>query len=207
MKRNYKMTTDVRVVTEYLGEAVVVAFDFETAPAAGWREDQTAALDPHRGEIVGVSLAVSPTMTKNNGYDVIYIPLAHHDPDGLGLNAEVGPVFELLRRRVFENPGVIKIAHNLAFEAKFLLARGIALVAPVYDTMAGALLIYKQQGHFRKLAEVGLKTLAWDWLGLELPRFVEVVGLGSFADLDPRNQKTMSSIFENVPKKIKHKHS
>jgi DNA polymerase-1 len=192
MKNNYRMTTDELVVADYLGDAVVVAFDFETAPRLAWREDRTAALDPHRGEIVGISLAVAPTLAENNGYDALYIPLGHHDPDGAGFNAEAGAVFDFLRQRVFEHPGVIKVAHNLAFEAKFLLARGIALVAPVYDTMAGALLIYREQGHFRTLAEVGLKTLARDWLGLTLPGFVDVVGLGSFADLDPRAPATIA---------------
>ncbi|PKM62043.1 MAG: hypothetical protein CVU99_00890 [Firmicutes bacterium HGW-Firmicutes-4] len=50
----------------------------------------TAALDPHRGEIVGVSLAVAPILAGNNGYDALYIPLGHHDPDGAGFNAEAG---------------------------------------------------------------------------------------------------------------------
>ncbi|OFV72052.1 DNA polymerase [Acetobacterium wieringae] len=180
MKTNYRMTRDVAVVADYLGDAVLIGFDFETAPQAGWRDDPRAALDPHRGEIVGVSLAVSA----GSG---VYLPLKHRDFD----NADADAVFDYLKRRVFENPGVVKIAHNLAFEAKFLLARGIALVAPVYDTMAAAQLIYKEEGHFRRLADVGLKTLAKDWFGLALPRFVEVVGLGSFADLDPRAQPTI----------------
>lgn len=49
MKTNYRMTTDLQVVEDYLGDAVIIAFDFETAPAAAWRDDQRAALDPHRG--------------------------------------------------------------------------------------------------------------------------------------------------------------
>jgi DNA polymerase I - 3'-5' exonuclease and polymerase domains len=191
VQMRYGLVTDLVQQEAYLATATVVAFDFETAPQLAWRDDQAAALDPHRGEIVGVSLAVTPIMTKNNGYDAIYIPLAHHDPDGVGLNAEVGPVFELLRRRVFENPGVLKIAHNLVFEAKFLLAQGIALVPPVYDSMVAALLIYKEEGRFRKLAEVGLKILARDWLGLALPTFAAVVGVGSFADLNPRDPATI----------------
>lgn len=188
----YGLVTDLAVLDAYLSGATVIAFDFETAPAAAWRDDRRAALDPHRGEIVGISLAVASTMAKNNGYDAIYIPLGHHDPEGVGLNADAEAVFDFLRRRLFEHSGVVKVAHNLAFEAKFLLARGIALVPPVYDTMAAALLIYRQQGHFRKLAEVGLKTLARDWWGLNLPSFVDVVGLGSFADLDPRAAATIA---------------
>ncbi len=181
MKINYKMTTDLQVVADYLGDAVLIAFDFETAPQAAWRDDPKAALDPHRGVIVGVSLAVAA----GTG---LYLPLNHRDFD----NVEAEAAFAFLKRRVFEHPGVVKIAHNLAFEAKFLLARGIALVAPVYDTMAGAMLIYKEEGHFRQLADCGLKTLARDWFSLNLPNFLEVVGLGSFAELDPRQPATIN---------------
>lgn len=189
--KNFLMTTDLQVVTDYLAAAPVVAFDFETAPQQDWQGDGTAALDPHRGEIVGISLAVAPTAGENNHYDAIYIPLGHHDPEGLGLNADAAAVLALLRERLFENPAITKVAHNLAFEAKFLLARGITLVAPVYDTMLAAMLIYKEEGRFRRLADVGLKSLAREWLGQVLPGFVAVVGVGSFADLDPRDPATI----------------
>ena len=59
-------TTDYRVVTEaeeareYLDGAKVIAFDFETAPRAEWREDALAALDAHKADIVGVSFSVAP---------------------------------------------------------------------------------------------------------------------------------------------------
>ena len=183
------------MIEAFLAGATVVAFDFETAPQKNWRDDPKAALDPHRGEIVGISLAVPPTIVENNGNPAIYIPLRHHDPDGTistAVNAAAETVLALLRSRVFENPTVTKIAHNLSFEAKFLLAQQIKLVPPVYDTMAGALLIYKEEGRFRRLADVGLKTLARDWFGLALPSFVEVVGVGSFADLDPRAPATIA---------------
>ena len=79
-KTNFLMTTDLQVVTDYLAAAPVVAFDFETAPRRDWSGDGTAALDPHGGEIVGISLAVAPTDGENNRYDAIYVPLGHHDP-------------------------------------------------------------------------------------------------------------------------------
>lgn len=148
----YGLVTDLAVMDAYLAGATVVAFDFETTPMEAWRDDETAALDPHRGMIVGVSLVVAPTMNENNSHQAIYIPLSHHEPAGTEFKADAGAVLALLRQRVFENPVVTKIAHNLAFEAKFLLAWGITLVPPVYDTMAGALLIYKEEGHFRRLS-------------------------------------------------------
>lgn len=188
----YTAVTDVAAIAAYLATATVVAFDFETAPLGRWRDDSSAALDPHRGEIVGISLAVAPTAGAVLTHQAIYIPLGHHDPAGSGLNAAAAAVFELLTRRVFENPAVTKIAHNLGFEAKFLRHRGITLVPPVYDSMVAALLIYREEGHFRRLAEAGLKTLAQDWFGLTLPGFVDVVGIGSFADLDPTATATIN---------------
>lgn len=191
----YGVVTDLVAIETFLLGATTVAFDFETAPQKKWSDDPKAALDPHRGEIIGVSLAVSPTNDENNGNRAIYIPLRHHHPDGTispAANADAVAVLALLQSRVFENAAVTKIAHNLVFEAKFLLALGITLVPPVYDTMAGALLIYKEEGRFRRLADVGLKTLARDWFGLALPGFGEVVGMGSFADLDPRDPATIA---------------
>lgn len=188
----YGVVTDLELLKTFLEGAALVAFDFETAPQKNWANDMTAALDPHRGEIVGISLAVSTTIDEKMGHPAIYIPLRHHDPDKTGINADPEAVLALLTQRVFANPAVTKIAHNLAFEAKFLRTLGITLVPPVYDTMAGALLTFKEEGHFRRLADVGLKTLARDWFGLALPSFVEVVGVGSFADLDPRDQATIN---------------
>ena len=52
-------------------------------------------MDPHGGEIVGISLAVAPTDGENNRYDAIYVPLGHHDPGGLGLNADAAAVLAL----------------------------------------------------------------------------------------------------------------
>lgn len=181
MKTNYLMTTDLRVLADYLKEAVCVAFDFETAPDHPWAGVKEAALDPHRGRIVGISLAVDA----GTG---VYLPLGHDGFDNAGSEAVLG----YLREWVFENPAVIKIAHNLGFEAKFLQARGIALVPPVYDTMAGAQLMLKAEGAFRRLGDVGLKTLAREWFGLELPSYQDTVGAGSFGALSPEDVATIA---------------
>jgi len=54
------------------GDKTVVAFDFETAPKQEHKGIKKAALDPHLGEIVGISLSVLPNSPK---LSAIYIPL------------------------------------------------------------------------------------------------------------------------------------
>jgi len=169
------------VLADYLQGATEIAFDFETAPDLAWAADPDAALDPHKAHIVGISLAVAAETG-------IYVPLAH---DGFA-NADREGVLDYLRNRVFEHPSVLKIVHNLCFETKFLLALGIVLVPPVYDTMAAAQLVLKDENHFRRLGDVGLKTLARDWFKRELPSYRDTVGTGCFGDLDPAASGTIA---------------
>jgi len=185
-------TTDYRIVTEteeareYLDGAKVIAFDFETAPRAEWREDALAALDAHKADIVGVSFSVAP----GTG---IYIPLAHRD----GGNADPEAVIPLLRDMVWENPEVVKIAHNMAFESMFLYAHGIILREPVYDTIAAAQMTLKSPDEFRSLNDSGLKTLVPNLFGIQLPSFTEVVTRG----LSARNRTRTAAV---VPARAPH---
>ncbi|HEY5537893.1 MAG TPA: bifunctional 3'-5' exonuclease/DNA polymerase, partial [Acetobacterium sp.] len=180
MKNKYTMTTDLKALEVYLGSATIIAFDFETVPHEQWKGTGDAALDPHKAHIVGISLSV----LEGTG---IYIPLCHEN----SVNAESKFIFNFLKNRVFENPKVLKIAHNLCFEAKFLMNQGIVLALPVYDTMAAAQMTLKDDNHFRRLGDAGLKTLASEIFKISLPGFNETVGEKSFGDLDPNDQKTI----------------
>ncbi|KAF5080613.1 hypothetical protein DSECCO2_117840 [anaerobic digester metagenome] len=83
MNNHYQMTTELKTLAAYLGDAKTIAFDFETAPTAAWQGDKYAALDPHRAEIVGISLAVR----EGSG---IYVPLGHRQ----GVNAPVRAIMD-----------------------------------------------------------------------------------------------------------------
>ena len=124
---NYRCETDLAAIKDYLQNAVVVAFDFETAPLLQYRDDPRAALDAHRACIVGISLSVAEG-------SAIYIPLEHFD----GGNADSDQVIPFLRDALWTNPAVTKVAHNLAFESMFLYALGIIIQPPCYDTIAAA---------------------------------------------------------------------
>ena len=180
MNQQYTRATDPEEIRAYLEGKPHVAFDFETAPLPPWRDDPQAALDAHRADIVGVSLSVAP----GTG---IYVPLAHQD----GKNADPLAVIPLLRDLVWENPAVVKVAHNLAFESMFLYAHGIVLREPVYDTIAASQLTLKDPWTFRDLSDSGLKTLVPELLGAALPTFAEVTGGRNFDELDSDDPETI----------------
>ena len=145
----YRCVTVPKEIHDYLHGAAIVAFDFETAPLEQYRSEEKAALDAHKSVIVGVSLSVAED-------SAIYIPLWHRT----GRNADAPEtVMAALRRELFENPNILKIAHNLAFEAMFLYALGIVVQPPCYDTIAAARMTLKNHTQFRALSDSGLKTL------------------------------------------------
>lgn len=177
---NYRCETDPERIKDYVQNAAVVAFDFETSPLIQYREDSRASLDAHRACVVGVSLSVAEG-------SAIYIPLEHLE----GGNADPGAVYPLLTELVWTNPGVIKVAHNLAFEAMFLYALGIILQPPCYDTIAAAQLTLKEPFTFRSLSDCGLKRLVPELLGDELPTFEEVTAGRYFDELSPDDPETV----------------
>ena len=167
---NYRCKTNLQEIEKYLRGAGVVAFDFETAPLPAYREDDKAALDARRSHIVGVSLSVAEG-------SAIYVPLRHLR----GPNAGAEQIIPFLRDALWMNPAVIKIAHNLSFEAMFLYALGIVVQAPCYDTIAAAQMTLKTTFEFRALSDSGLKKLVPELLGDELPTFEDVTE-GRFFD-------------------------
>lgn len=178
---HYTNITKLAMLQEYLKGAEIVAFDFETAPRDEYREDERAALDAHKAEIVGISFSTAPG-------SAVYVPLRHRT----GCNMpEPEQVLAWLREALFENPRVRKVAHNLAFEAMFLYAQGIVVQAPCYDTIAAAQLTLKSTTAFRRLADSGLKTLVPELLDVDLPSFEEVTGGRCFDELDPQDAETV----------------
>ena len=132
---DYNIIYTTNEIHTYIGDAGIIAFDFETAPDNRWRDEPKAALDAHKAHIVGISLSVK-------GGTAVYIPLAHK----VGTNAtDPIDVMEYLREAVFKNPNVVKVAHNLSFEAMFLYALGIVICEPCYDTIAAAQLTLKSK--------------------------------------------------------------
>ena len=172
--QDYKTVREIADIEKYLGTADVVAFDFETAATEQYREEELAALDAHKADIVGISLSVKPGTA-------IYVPLRHQS----GTNADPAVVMAYLKGRIFQSGRIVKIAHNMAFEAMFLYKYGIVLQEPVYDTIVASQLTLKSDYEFRDLHDSGLKTLVPYLYGVELPTFEEVTQGRFFDELDP----------------------
>ena len=177
----YKCVTDLTELQDYLDEARLVAFDFETAPREKYRRDEKAALDAHKADIVGVSFSISEGTA-------VYVPLRHKTGKNAG---SPDKVMQWLVERVFANREIVKIAHNLSFEAMFLYALGIVLQPPCYDTIAAAQMTLKSNTAFRTLADSGLKTLAQELCGEELPSFETVTAGRYFDELNPQDEETV----------------
>lgn len=179
---SYQCVVTLNELKDYLKGVKVIAFDFETSPRDGYRNVEKAALDPHKSTITGISFS------KAEG-DAIYIPLAHRS----GQNAkDQDVILHYLTNAVFQNPQVIKVAHNLAFESSFLYAKNIVIQSPVYDTIAASQLTLKSSMEFRKLSDSGLKTLVPELFDVEMPSFKDVTQGKHFDELDPHNPETIS---------------
>jgi len=177
---DYKCITTLQDVKDYLTSASVVAFDFETAPLAKYRDEPKASLDAHRSCIVGVSLSHTPNTA-------VYIPLGHRR----GGNADKETIIPYLKDALFMNPSITKVAHNLAFESMFLCALGIIVQPPCYDTIAAAQLTLKNRYDFRSLSDSGLKKLAPELLDAELPSFKDVTQGKHFDELPSNGSETI----------------
>jgi len=176
---NYRCVTSVQEIQEYIGNAAVVAFDYETAPDEPYRMEEKAALDPYKSHIVGCSFSVK----EHTG---IYVPVAHK----IGENIDHSPFFNFLHS-FLTNKNIIKIAHNIAFESAVSCHQGIVIQPPVYDTICAAQMTLKSNYEFRKLADSGLKKLASELCHEPLPTFSEVTNGRHFDELDAQDSETV----------------
>ena len=177
--QDYKTIRSIAEIDEYIGNATILAFDFETAATEEYREEEYSALDAHKSDITGISISVAAGTAR-------YIPLRHR----VGQNADAETVMAYLRSRIFCSRKIMKIAHNLAFEAMFLYKHGIVVQEPVYDTIVASQLTLKSDYEFRELSDSGLKKLVPYLYGVELPTFEEVVAGRFFDELDPDDWNT-----------------
>lgn len=176
---DYKAVTTVEEILDYIGDADVAAFDYETAPDDKYRDEDKAALDPAKSHIVTMSISVR----EHTG---IMIPVAHK----VGVNIDHDAFLTFLKGFLM-NPKIVKVAHNLSFEAMFSYALGIVVQAPVYDTIAASQMTLKNSTEFRGLHESGLKKLATELCGESLPSFTSVTDGKHFDELDPTDAETI----------------
>src|SRR5580700_1789838 len=122
----YKIVRTVAELSAWIARAEdegVVAIDAETSSA-----------DPLQGELIGLSLAVKPG-------EACYIPIRHRTGaddlfNGAGLAPDQIAEAEAiaLLKPLLEQPGVLKVGHDIKFDMHALAMRGIR-VAPIDDSM------------------------------------------------------------------------
>ena len=176
---DYRCVITVQGIRDYLGDAKVIAFDYETAPDEPYRNEPKAALDLAKSHIVGCSFSIEP----GTG---IYVPLAHR----IGTNIDQAEFYGFLRD-FLANPNIIKVAHNISFEAMMSYAKGIVIQPPVYDTITAAQMTLKSDFEFRGLSDSGLKKLAATLCDEPLPSFTDVTGDRHFDELDAQDAETV----------------
>lgn len=177
--KNYRCVTSVQEIQQYIGDAAVVAFDYETAPDEPYRMEEKAALDPQKNHMTGCSFSVK----EHTG---IYVPVAHK----VGENIELTSFLQFLRAFLTDKR-IVKVAHNIAFESAISCQRDIVIQPPVYDTICAAQMTLKNNYAFRKLADSGLKKLAEELCQERLPTFSDVTNGRHFDELDAQDAETI----------------
>ena len=178
---NYRTITKMSELQAYLAMQPVVAFDFETAPDEQYRNEAKAALDPRKAHITGVSFSVSEG-------SAVFVPVAHKNGENIR-NADA--LWMWLKEKIYENKSVIKVAHNLSFEAMFLYAVGIVVKAPCYDTIAASQLTLKSKWEFRNLHDSGLKLLATALFCADMPSFETVTAGRHFDEMNSQEHEAI----------------
>lgn len=158
-----------------LRQAPLLAFDTETS-----------SLEPHDAELIGLSLAVSPT-------EVWYLPFGHRAPakdlfggadsptDSAGEPADRGqwenlppitsaacaPIADLLR-----DAAVPKAGHNIKYDTQVMRRAGVEVGGIAYDSMlASFVLDPSRRSH-------GIDALALEFLGVSMTQYTDLTGKG-----------------------------
>lgn len=176
---NYRCVTSVQEIQQYIGDAAVVAFDYETAPNEPYCMEEKAALDPQKSHMTGCSFSVK----EHTG---IYVPVDHK----IGRNMD-GIAFFRFLQNFLTNKNIVKVAHNIAFESAISCQQNIVIQPPVYDTICAAQMTLKSNYAFRKLADSGLKKLAEELCHERLPTFSDVTNGRHFDELDAQDAETI----------------
>ncbi|HUF35506.1 MAG TPA: DNA polymerase I [Gemmatimonadales bacterium] len=133
---------------------------------------ETSSIAPRDAELIGLSLAASPT-------EVWYLPFGHRPPSGdLAAPAPVrnlpplgGPALAPLAA-LLADPAVPKAGHDIKYDWQVLRALGVELAGVVYDSMLASFVLDPgRRSH-------GLDTLSLEHLGRTLQGYAEVVGKG-----------------------------
>ena len=122
-------------------------------------DTETTGLDARQAALVGISLSVAPGRAW-------YVPVGHSTGDQLALEDVIAAIRPLL-----EDPDVAKKAHNGKYDLTVLLKYGVRARNLAFDSMIAAYLLGEKA--------LGLKSLAFSRLGMEMTPIEDLIGSGS----------------------------
>jgi len=163
-EQSVAVTTEEQLVSlvSELAQASRIAVDVETT-----------STDAMKADLVGLSFAAQP----GHGY---YVPVGHLLTEGSAGQLPMELVADRLRP-VLENPRVAKTAHNGKYDLTVLKRHGVEVRGLDFDTMIAAYLLEPSR------RGLGLKSLAWSKLGLEMKPITQLIGKG-------RDQITLAQV-------------
>ena len=127
-------------------------------------DTETTGLDVLNDTLVGISLSIKER-------EAFYIPIEHRyfgAPQQLDTDLVVRKL-----KSVMEDPGLIKIAHNLKFDAAILANVGIEVAGPLYDTMIESYVLNSSA-----VPQHSLDKLALKHLDVSTTKYEDIVGKG-----------------------------
>jgi DNA polymerase-1 len=181
-------TFPVTIVTDP-GQLPAIVARLRAAPIVAF-DTETSSLEPHRADLIGLSLAASDT-------EVWYLPFGHREPSRDLFEAPTNaapvraPVSNLPAitaascapiRQLLEDPGVPKAGHNLKYDVQVLRRAGIEVAGLAYDSMlASFVLDPSRRSH-------GIDALALECFGQRMTQYTDLTGKGKtqipFAEVD-----------------------
>jgi DNA polymerase-1 len=155
-------------------------------------DTETTDTDPHKAELVGISISLEP----DKGY---YIPVGHIYL-GVPKQIEKEKALEFLRD-VLEDEKVLKIGQNIKYDAIILKNNGIDLKGIYFDTMVASYVINPG------LRQHNLDYLAQHYLNHKMISYHDVVGKGkaeiNFSGVTVENAMEYSCEDADITLKIK----
>ena len=159
------------VVVDDPDQVAALVERLRAAPLVGL-DTETSSMEPHSAELVGLSLAASPT-------EVWYLPFGHRPPSGeLAAPAPVknlppltdfamAPLYALLT-----DPNVPKAGHNIKYDWQVLRQAGVELAGVAYDSMVASFVLDPgRRSH-------AIDTLCLEHLGRAMQVYADVTGKG-----------------------------
>jgi DNA polymerase-1 len=136
-------------------------------------DTETTSTDAMRAELVGISLAVQA----GEGY---YIPLGHSPAVAGKSQLDLEETLTTLAKPLTD-PGIPKVGHNVKYDYIVLARYGLSITPLAFDTMIAEWLCDPGSRN------LGLKSLAWVRLGIEMTEIQELIGSG-------KNQRSMADV-------------